>query len=73
MEVDYNSLIVTPPPPLPGNVTLNIRMKNINSRGWNGNVLGLRQNGVIIAKFGENFTDGGSLDIQKIINGRIIT
>ena len=47
----------TPTPPA-GYTTVTINMTDIGSNGWNGNVLGLSQNGVVIASFGANFTAG---------------
>ena len=33
-----------------------------SSNGWNGNTLGLNQNGVVVASFGGNFTSGAKFE-----------
>lgn len=55
-------------------VTLSITMSDSGSNGWNGNIVGLRQNGAIFWQFGSNFTSGSSLGpLNVTINGRIKT
>jgi hypothetical protein len=48
------------PVPFPpaDSITLTIWMNDTYGDGWNGNVLGFRQNAAIIARFGANFTRG---------------
>lgn len=52
----------TPTPPTPvdpaGLITLNISMTDYYGDGWNGNIIGIKQNGTVFATFGQNFTAG---------------
>ena len=34
--------------------------------GWNGNVLGIQQSGLVVATFGSNFTTGSSYGPVKL-------
>jgi hypothetical protein len=44
----------------PNNMELTITMTDSASDGWNGNVLGLRQNNSIVATFGDKFSIGAT-------------
>ena len=46
----------TPSPTPTSNITLTISMTDYYGDGWNDNILGLRQNGVVIGTFGKDFT-----------------
>lgn len=53
----------TPPGPSPNpspstSINLTIRMSDSFGDGWNGNILGLMQNNLIVGRFGESFTTG---------------
>ena len=51
----------TPPTPTPASsVNLTITMSDSWGDGWNGNILGFRQNGAIVATFGTGFSSGFS-------------
>lgn len=44
----------------PTTSTLIVTMTDSYGDGWNGNVLGIRQNGSVIGTFGAGFTSGSS-------------
>jgi len=55
-------------------VSVNVTMTDSGSNGWNGNIIGFRQNGIIIGQFGSTFTNGSSLGpISFTLNGKINT
>ena len=41
---------------------MHIKMTDSYGDGWNNNVLALKQNGIIVAEFGESFTEGHESD-----------
>lgn len=59
IDIIYTNVNV-PPPPAPGMVNLKVYMMDSGGDGWYGNVVGIRQNGTIIATFGSNFTAGST-------------
>jgi hypothetical protein len=64
MQVNYPFVPTPTPTPTPtppaGFTTLTINMTDSKSNGCNGTILGLSQNGVIVAVFGDNFTTGAA-------------
>lgn len=49
-------------------------MVDISGNGWEGNVIGFKQNGVIVGTFGENFTWGSSSGpVSVLLRGDIET
>lgn len=43
-----------------GNLTLNISLTDSFGDGWNGNILAVKQNGIVMGTFGSGFTTGTS-------------
>lgn len=62
MQINYPFVPTPTPAPTPtppvGYTTLTINMIDSKANGWNGTILGLSQNGVVVATFGDNFTMG---------------
>jgi hypothetical protein len=55
------------PTPIPtGQTALIITMSSRSGNGWGGNILGFKQNNVVVATFGSNFTYGASSDSFQI-------
>jgi hypothetical protein len=46
------------PDPILNKITLTIEMTDSYGDGWNNNIFGFKQNGVIVATFGKEFTSG---------------
>lgn len=71
MEVAFNSN----PSPSPANVTyvtVVVTMSDSDGDGWNSNILGFKQNGVLVGIFGQSFTSGFSSGPTNIvINGKV--
>ena len=65
----------TPPTPTPASsVNLTITMSDSWGDGWNGNILGFRQNGAIVATFGTGFSSGRSFGpVAVTIPGNVLT
>lgn len=57
MQVNFSS---PAPPPDPNLFNLTITMTDSFGDGWNGNVIGIRQNNTIVATFGGSFTSGSA-------------
>lgn len=56
-----------PPPPTPeGSIELTIIMTDSYGDGWNGNILAIRQNNIIVGTFGSKFLYGTSPAPVKI-------
>jgi hypothetical protein len=77
MQVDFG-LNPNPSPnpnPTPSNTTnaiLTVSMTDSFGDGWNGNVLAFKQNGQVVAKFGDTFITGSSVaPINFTINGKL--
>jgi hypothetical protein len=62
LQANYPNPIIPPNPitPTANKVTLTIKLSDSKGDGWNGNVIGLKQNGIQIATFGQTFTSGSS-------------
>jgi hypothetical protein len=79
MQVDFginpNPYPNPNPNPTPANTTnviLTVTMTDSFGDGWNGNILAFRQNGQVVAKFGDTFTTGFSVaPINFTINGKL--
>ena len=65
----------SPPTPTPTDyVNLTITMSDSQGDGWNGNIFGFKQNGGIVATFGNKFTSGRSFGpVTVAIPGNILT
>ena len=44
----------------PATTWVTVTMTDSGSNGWNGNILGFKQNGTFVGTFGDNFTKGAS-------------
>lgn len=71
MEVAFNNN-PSPSPTNITNVTVVVTMSDSYGDGWNSNILGFKQNGAIVASFGQSFTSGfSSGPISIVINGKV--
>lgn len=48
-------------------------MTSQNGGGWGGNILGFKQNNVVVATFGQSFIDGSSAPLKLAINSNVTT
>jgi hypothetical protein len=56
------------PTPTPTNqLNLTITMSDTYGDGWNGNVLGIKQNNTIVGTFGDTFTTGSAVNPVYIV------
>jgi len=53
-------------PNLTGYAEYNISMSDAKGDGWNGNIIGFKQDGILVGTFGENFKTGASYGPQTI-------
>ena len=60
--------------PAPTNLKLTITMSDSYGDGWNGNVLGIRQNNSIVGTFGSTFVSGYSTSpVDIVVQGNLRT
>ena len=62
-----------PIPDLVANFTLTIMMSDSYGDGWNGTILGIRQNEILVGTFESGFTKGLSMLTEVKIRGNVFT
>lgn len=63
MRVAYSG---TTPTPDNSTITLTVNMTDSYGDGWNGNIIGIRQNNYIVATFGNDFKTGKTFGPSNI-------